>query len=285
VAQKQFTMTTEYKNYGLIIKQKDPTGYVLGSGQMPYEILQADGDWQNYLPEKEIQFTNGVEPFACVSYTILNCVEMLIKRKYGITRNYSDRFLAAISGTNNFRGNDPHAVCEFLRKIGVVPEEMYPFDATSFDDYYKPIPQALVDLANDFNKEWDFKHEYVPEVHEEITKALKSSPLLVAVPAWFRNAEGLYYRPGTMPDNHATTLIYERIGAFRRVFDSYENPHLKDIEWNTVPMVIKRFHIEKKEQVIHTTPLPSLPLWVKILEWFRSKWLLFKYFYKQNEQA
>lgn len=277
---------TKTKNYGLIIKQKDPTGYVLGSGQMPYETLQPDGDWQNYLPEKEVQFQNGVEPFACVSYTILNCVEILIKRKYGLTRNYSDRFLAAVSGTGDIRGNDPHAVCEFLRKIGVVPEEIYPFDAsvTSYNAFYAPISQELMDIASDFNKEWIFMHEYVPEVHEEITKALKSSPLLISVPAWYKNADGLYFRPQGAIDNHATTLIYERPGEFRRVFDSYENPHLKDIEWNTTPMVIKRFHIEKREQVIHSAPLPIIPLWVRILEWIRSKWLLFKYFYKQHEQ-
>lgn len=255
------------KNYGLKLDAPKPEDYIFGGGMMPYEVLEPDGDWSDSLPVTERQDLNGIEPSACVTFTVLNCVEMLIKKKYGITVNYSDRFLASISGTKE-GGNSPQVVCEFLRKIGVVPEEVLPFDSTidTFDKFYAGIPASLIKLAEEFKKNWDFTHEYVPTLPNEITKALRSSPLLISVSAWFKNHEtGLYERPPGMVDNHATTLISERIGEFRRVFDSYGDPYIKDIRYSDMPMQIKRFHIEKR--VPKKTLLDIIKvLWQKLLK-------------------
>ena len=55
-----------------------------------------------------------------------------------------------------------------------------------------------------------------------------------------------------MTDNHATTMFYERKGSFRRVFDSYadqkDDPAIKDVEWNAIPMAVKRFRIKKRTE-------------------------------------
>lgn len=253
------------KNYGLKLSIRKPEDYVLGGAQVVLSPLQPDGDWTTFLPVKEIQNLKGIEPFACVSYATLNCVEMLIKRKYGIERNFSDRFLAAISGTKDLMGNDPHAVGEYLRKVGAVSQETWPFDDTikSFEDFYAVVPPKLYELAKEFTDEWDFKHFYVNNDPESITKALQSSPLLISVPAWHLNADGFYYRPEGMYDNHATTLIYERVGAFRRVFDSYDAPLIKDLTWDTIPTQIKGFSITKKEK------LSTLPWWKILLNWLK----------------
>ena len=236
------------RNYGLKFDEIKKEDYIFGGGQVPKEILQPDGDWSSFLPAKEFQNLNGVEPYACVTFTLLNCVETLIKRKYGLDRNYSDRFLAAISGTKE-GGNSPQTVCEFLRKIGVVSQETWPFgpEITTFEAFYSPIPPKLQALASEFNAEWDFLHDYVPTGHKDITEALKCSPLLISVSAWYEN-NGIYYRPEGMQDNHATTMFYERNGEFRRVFDSYDNPHIKDVAWANIPMVVKRFWVQKKEK-------------------------------------
>src|SRR3990167_4962175 len=98
------------KNYGLIIEKPQKEDYIFGASPLPYEELQPDGDWTSFLPYKEIQNLNGIEPYACVSFTILNCVEILIKRKYGKDTNWADRFLAANSGTKE-GGNSPNVVC------------------------------------------------------------------------------------------------------------------------------------------------------------------------------
>lgn len=241
------------KKYGFKLDEIKPEDYIFGGGKIPTEILQSDSDWTSYLPEKEYQNLNNIEPYACVTFTVLNCVEILIKRQYGEDKNYSDRFLAAISGTKE-GGNSPQIVCEFLRKIGVVPQDLWPFDSSinTFEKFYSPIPPKLYELAKEFNEEWDFRHEYVPTNKESISAAIQSSPLLVSVPAW-NERNGKYYRPDGVPDNHATTMVYERLGDFRRIFDSYADgagdPAIKDIEWEMMPTVIKRFWIKKRKDV------------------------------------
>ena len=259
------------RNYGLKISEKKPDHYTLGGGMVPFKVLQLDKDWTPYLPIKEFQNLNGVEPYACVSFTILTCIEILIKRKYGLDRNYSDRFLAYVSGTKDKQGNDPHEVCEFLRKIGVPPEHFWPFDSAvdTFEKYYEQPAPKLYELAQEFNEEWDFKHEWVPEVAEEISRALTTSPLLISVPAWYEDENGLYYRPVMASDNHATACVYERLDAFRRAFDTYDAPHIKDVRWDCTPMMIKRFWISKK--VIHTFPSLWSRIWSIIKTLFNGK--------------
>ena len=122
------------KNFGLKIDYPKASDYVLGGiSPVPKENLQPDKDWTLFLPDTEKQ-NKGFETYACVSFTILNCVEMLILRKYGIKKNYADRFLAAVSGTKD-GGNSPQVVCEFLRKIGIVPEELWLFESDSFEKF------------------------------------------------------------------------------------------------------------------------------------------------------
>lgn len=253
------------RNYGLKFDTPDPEHYVFGSGKIPMEVIEEDGDWTPSLPTKEFQNLNGVEPYACVSFTILNCVETLIFKKYGLVRNYSDRFLAAVSGTKE-GGNSPHVVCEFLREVGVVPEEIFPFsqDINSFEKYYSPnpLPQELIDLAGEFRNEFDFFHDFVVSSPVAITAALKCSPLLITMYAWERLENGLYTKPTGFMDNHAIMLFSERQGEFRRIFDSYDQPNIKDIEWSSMPMVIKRFHITKKVAVV--TPSAE-SFWSKIV--------------------
>lgn len=235
--------------YGFIKDSIKSEDYVLGGGQVPFEVLRPFGDWTNDMPVKEFQNLNNVEPYACVIFTILNCVETLINVKYGIERNYSDRFLASVVNTRGV-GCSPQRACEFLRKVGVVPQDLWKFDETidTEDKFFEPLPAKLYELAQEFNKEWDFKHEYVPNNPEAISHALTSSPLLISVPAWYKAQNDLYYRPDGIHDNHATTLFCERPGAFRRVFDSYDHPYIKDITWDCIPEVVKRFSITRKSE-------------------------------------
>ena len=235
------------KKYGLkISKKKDPNAYKFGAS-LPIEILEPFGDWSNYLPVKEFQNLNNIEPYACVPFTILNCVETLIKRQYGEERNWSDRFLSYVTDTSD-GGSDPHECAEFLRKLGVPPQENWPFDSsinTTEKFFARPEPK-IYEIAREFLEEFDFKHEDVERKHEAISEALKCSPLLISVYAWKRNTDGLYIKPSGARDVHATTMFQERVGEFRRVFDSYDAPHIKDYDWNAMPEVIKRFWIKKR---------------------------------------
>ncbi len=253
----------QIKNYGLKLDIPDSRDYIFGA-TLPFTEVQSDGNWEAYLPEREFQNLFGVDPQACVSYTVLNCVETLIKKKYGIEKNFSERFLASISGTKE-GGNSPRTVCNYLRKCGVVPQEVWPFDSSvdTFEKYYEDIPQDIKNLALEFVNEWDFKYEIVPSTPQMITMALKCSPLLISVSAWFEK-DGKFYRPEGMTDNHATTMFYEREGEFRRVFDSYDKPCIKDVEWNAIPMQVVRFSIEKREKTVKKNWI--IDLWERLVD-------------------
>lgn len=235
------------KKYGLKLRPVSSKAYKFLGGQVPVEVLQPDMDWTPFLPEKEFQNLNMIEPYACVPFTILNCAETLIKRKYGLDRNYSDRFLATVIDTRK-GGCDPEDACEFLRKIGVPLQEEWPFDESinTTEKFFAKLPPKLYEIAQEFNKEWIFMYDVVPSVPSEISTALTCSPLLGSVYGWKRRPDGLYYRPKGYRDNHATTMFYLKEGEFRRYFDTYENPHIKDVEWGTVPMRVVRFWITKR---------------------------------------
>lgn len=271
---KRKTTKKEIK-YGLKFDEPSPEHWVFGSSEIPYEVLQSDGDWSNSLVVKERQDLNNVEPYACVVFTTLNCIEILIKRKYGIERNYSDRFLATVVNTRG-KGCTPQECCEFLRKIGVVPQDIYPFDETinTEDKFFAQIPSPLFEIAKEFNEEWDFKHEFVTPDSESITTALKSSPLLMSFYAWRLGSNGLYFRPEGATDNHAITLIYQRENEFRRIFDSYDTPFIKDLEWKDTPSVVKRFWIKKKVSVVEKKDNIITKLW----NWFLKEKLIFRDF-------
>lgn len=266
--------------YGLIFDKPSPEHYVFGSSSLPFEILQSDGDWQPYLPTKEYQNKQGTESYACVVFTLLNCIEILIKRKYGLERNYAEAFLAELAHTRENRGSSPQDVCEMLRKIGVPEEKDFPFDEWLLNN--SKITDALYQTALKITEEFEIGHEFVVPKHESITLALTSSPLMISVYAWERGENGLYYRPEGTSDTHATTLVYQRIGAFRRVFDTYPDSGgdvLKDYDWNSMPMIVKRFNIERKKKVL----VVSTSLWQRFWNWiFKQLSILNKF---RNERT
>lgn len=250
------------KKYNLIIDEIQPENYQLGGfGSLPKDIICPDKDWTPFLPKKELQ-AELYETWACATFTVLNCVEILIKAKYGIKENFSDRFLAVASGTTQ-GGNSPHTVAEFLRKIGAPPENVYPFNAESYDVFHQKIPQKIYDIALEFVEKYDFKHEFVRG--EDIDEALQYSPLLISVAAWFQK-DGIYYRPEGIRDNHATTYV-KREQDNRLVFDSYDSM-LKKVRLEDLPIIAKRFWIEKRVQNSKTKPF----FYAKIKEWIKYWW-------------
>ncbi|MCH8318196.1 MAG: hypothetical protein IIA88_06830, partial [Bacteroidetes bacterium] len=113
---------------GLILVPHELGGWELGSadsGIPSYvtEVLQEDGEWRGLFAPGEKQKRFGIESMACTVYNTLNICEALIKRKYKIDINFSDRWLAWASGITK-RGANPHDIAETLRKAGV-PEEQY----------------------------------------------------------------------------------------------------------------------------------------------------------------
>lgn|SRR3990167_2571337 len=255
------------KNYGYIpepiLIEKD---YVLGGyGNLGGLELQPDGKWDAFMPQIEHQNLHGIEPFACVSFTTTNAVEILARRKFNTQLNLSDRFLAKISGTDTLLGNSPQKVAETLRKMGDVPEALWPFteNINSFQKYYERVPEAIRGRALEFVAEYEFKHEYVNPSPAQLIQGLKHSPLGVSVYAWHKDDKEMYFKPLNTRDNHFTTLFSFEEGYFWRIFDSYDSS-VKFLRWDYQFGTAKRYALNR--QVVNKDA------WAQFLFWFKKAW-------------
>ncbi len=231
--------------------------YILGAGNVTHKILQENGNWDALLPDGEYQNKRGLETYDCTGFGTLNAVEAIMRTEFGVNENYSDRWVGIIAGTTE-GGNDPHVVCEAIRKYGLIPESMLPFsdDISTFEEYYSFKGSDMTECykaGRAWLEKYDFKHEWcfqpsqpLDEKMNNIKISLKYSPLGVAVNAWQTDSEGIYVRSGN--DNH-WVMIYS-YDDFVRIFDSYD-PFRKNLDPQYGFKYCKVFNIEKR-----TTPLP-----------------------------
>lgn len=243
------------KNYGLILTPRDPLDYeqVLGASKIHEEIRRPDGQWLADLPEGEIQQKAGAETMSCVSFATINCVEILQRVKFNELVNYSDRYLAIASDTTP-SGNSPKKVADTLRKVsGVIPEEDLPFadNITSFDMYHipKPLPDELHYKGQKWLTKYDFGYEWITPTPEEMMKALRYSPLGIAVEAWKKDEKG-YYIGGENP-NHWTCLVGFAEGDYWIAYDSYpetSGSYIKLLKWDYTFALAMSYSLKKKEE-------------------------------------
>lgn len=223
--------------------------YVLGgySDLASRPIVNPTGKWTPYLPSGESQSPSPGfgDTHNCTAFGTFDCLEPLMRCKFNIDQDNSERFLGIVAGTS-IVGNDPHTVAEALRKNGSAKEATLPYDAHLANQaaYYspKPPPARAVAEAQQWLGQWDFKHEWAVEPgtkldlknQQELLKtALKLSPVGVGLCAWYER-NNMYYRPEGAQDNHWAALVDYEEGQYWVVFDSYskDGTFLKKLEWN-----------------------------------------------------
>lgn len=203
---------------------KHNTGLIEGSGTkslwvggtIPYEVRLETGDWRPYCPTGEKQ-KDPAETMACVSFSCNNVLE--IQNKFlGVDVNYSDRFLAKMSGTTN-EGNRLDVVADTARTIGLVLESEYPSTHTTWQDFYAEVPQSVKDKAVKQVILYEFQTNDVAS----LKKQLKQCPLQVTIPQPY--------------PNHAVVLVHID-GTTAYYFDSY-SPFIKTIAVSKISAVLK----------------------------------------------
>ena len=242
--------------YGFIPPVIVPEDYWLGSGKLGSVVLNEKGDWREVLPELEIQRIN-FEPSACVSFGTLSALEILHRFFYGIEPNYSDRFLAKASDTNPNEGNTPKKVSETLRHFGSVPEEEWPMTQT-LEEYYKEIPQKLLDMGIGWLKKFEWGYEWTSK--ENLKSALQRSPVGVAVSAWRQNDKGEYIYFGSW--NHWCVLVAYDEQDRPIIWDSYDaglKTLVKDYDFGFPQLYL----LKKKEETAKS-------IWQRIIEAIRN---------------
>lgn len=246
----------------------------------------SSGHWfiEGHIPPGEWQANTSFDSFNCTGFGYTNRLEILWHRVKGIWRNFSDRWIAIVAGTVPGVGNDSHTVGEAGRKFGLLDEADLPFDSSiqTASQFYAPKPpsQTLLSKAKSFLEECVPLHDWVDSTPESLKYALQYSPLGVAVSAWFRGQDGLYYFPPGMKPNHDTTLVDYEEGSWWLIFDSYPDEtgsYLKRIKWDTV------FQYKSKRYILSPGIQETQSFFQKILDGMAK--LLKDYFAYQDAEV
>ena len=209
----------------LILDVIQPEHWVMGANsEIKGEPLVPNGDWTPYCPVGEIQKNTFFDSYNCTGFGLSNRLEMLYKRLFSLDKNFSDRGVGIVAGTKP-PGNSPYNVIEAVRHQGLLDEVDLPFDdfINNVTDYFSPSPltPSLAKKALAFLSFREPQHDWVSTDTSSLRYALKFSPLLITVTAWYRNEQGLYYCPPGMPNQHDTTLVKINDDGTKLVFDSY----------------------------------------------------------------
>lgn len=184
------------KNFGVIVGRR-PRDFVAGT--LPYQVRNESGNWKPYLPPGEWQ-RDVIDTMACVSFSLLNCIETQEKFLTGSQTNYSDRWLAMMSGTTP-QGNYLTVVADTVRKYGLVKEESWPTpDDFTWESYYEvPTSEKMAELKAEGQK-WlktrTLDYEWVGTDLNTILKELKHCPLQLIIPG--HAIEGFYEEADVM---------------------------------------------------------------------------------------
>lgn len=251
------------KNYGLIESIQDLGAYIFGDGNVPFVLYEENSDWTSSFVTYEHQSIPGFETLACTCFTVSTQIEIQLKKQYGVEKNYSDRWLAIVSGLNGTKGTDPQVVYEAVRKYGMIPEEMLPFDESikTAEEYFSfkgADREACFAEGRKWLAEYDFKHEWLwgsgtrPENYLEVIKdAQRSCCTGLSVSAW-KEARGEYVSDKGSVNNHFTLGVRFREGK-EQIFDTYEEDgtNLKILAKDHNIRRAKRIYITngKQEQV------------------------------------
>jgi len=242
----------DQSNHGLLLRPPSLTDYRLGGiSALPREVLQEDGQWHKYIPQVEYQTKCGLESMACVSFSALNCIEMLLHRKLKAKRNYSDRFLAKVSGTTH-SGNYLTAVAATIRNQGIVLETAWDWDeCMTWDQYYAEPPEGLMTQADVFVQKYIVEYEFV---HLDLMEALQYAPIQIAIDAYGPIVDGITQpKANSGPANHAITLVGYKEGEYWHVIDHYLLETRK-LAWEYPIPHAMRYHIEERN------PIPPMDL-------------------------
>lgn len=245
-------MNEEYQGGGLIFLPNSPEDWELGA-ITDKVVLFPDGDHTKYLSRGQHQYTNIFDPWVCTNIEeaceLEKCFNRLMEiyptvrpilEKLGFLDDQgkcqiSHRALAVTSGTKPGVGNSFKAGLEVIRKIGFVPDKMWPsMDTMDEAEYFKPLPKEVADFQGEILKYFDVNYESLKvgyntgcvENHADLKEARKYGGLIGAVGSPYNYENGVVV--GSKGDkgsihgyNHAISIYGETVPN-DLIRDSYE---------------------------------------------------------------
>lgn len=185
-------MPEEIINHGVLLGQR-PEDWIAGAiSGIPFEIRNPKRDWRPYLVKKEYQKAKE-DSMSCVSFSAISAIEMQEKFLTGKESNYSDRFIAKMSGTTK-DGNYLYKVGDAIRNLGLVKEESYPAPPNfTFAQYHAPISEPklsqLLAEGQEWKQRWEVRTEFINNsigiwynIKEDLMHHLQQAPLQIVIP-------------------------------------------------------------------------------------------------------
>jgi len=247
-------------------------------GFVPKIIFRPDMQWDFYRPVGELQKRKDRDKMACVTFSAMNCIETIINffiaviadeelqkqfnnqdlyeikeivkvfKHFGLIKNNqcecSDRYIAKLSGTTE-RGNNQNNVAQAIRHFGLVPEDLWPY-VHDFNEYYKNIPDNIIQKGKELLEYIKFNHEWVAP--KNFNTERKYGPIQTSIYAgggWRGN--GIYPRQ-VYKRNHAIDTDGFVWKEYDKVLDSYK-PFDKKVAWDSDLGWGKLFSIHLKKPI------------------------------------
>jgi hypothetical protein len=198
----------QIKQTGLLFRL-DPQDYKTGASPLVLIDINPSGDWTKYKPNEEKQSREFTfDTMSCTTFSALNCIETWVNyfidnkkfttkqiqemNKLGFMAdgkfNASDRFTAIMSNTMR-NGNYFQAVLDSIRRDGLLPEALLPFDKNlkKWDEYHNKniITQDMKDTARKILDIIEVSYEWCsfsPETVSLVYSSLKQCPIQGAIP-------------------------------------------------------------------------------------------------------
>jgi hypothetical protein len=201
-----------------------------------YKEVVADGQWDAWLVDKELQYGITFDTLNCTGFATLNAIEIQQFQQTGVQENYSDRFLAHIDGLTDF-GNTITAPPDAIRKLGVCKESTWSWprldpNFTKVEYIFTPPPQTAYDEGVEWLKRWKLMYELLIDTQPAtLIYHLKHVPLNVissVCPGW--GTDDVVQGCG-IGNGHEYTIYGYDEGNFWKVLDHYDKDK-KKLAWN-----------------------------------------------------
>lgn len=273
---------------GFIAPQIEADHFVLGGfgeDTLSASVIKVDGNWFKYLPSFESQLQKTFDSDGCTVYGTLNALETYQRFIENKETNYSDRFVYNAVGVNP-PGDDPHHVITVIRGSGLVLENDFKSEVDSLTTFMTPRPlttDLIVKGKQWFQKWMSPSHIWIitPSTKpEDIVRILKEQLLRgtvsISVCAWFQDADGLYYSPDNMQNEHwAECYNVDDTGIY--VFDSYLDARtgsfLKKLRLDHNIQYAKRYNLNPVDPTVKKNWLQDIirSLWEMVFQLMKKK--------------
>jgi hypothetical protein len=245
------------KNWGLDLKKEEADqseeDWMFGAQDLSCLTDGLLGDRFKYLPMGEVQQGSRGDMMDCASRSPINVLEtklncllqnhvlpheqwfrekgyiVAVKTPTGLLETFalSDAFIAITSGTTKM-GNSIKAPIDAIRKRGVIPKAMLPFESgMSWEEYHDSsrITGEMYALGQEFLSKVSTNYQKIPA--PLFKEANKKDMICLAGFAWPEpNKNGEYPRVSYAP-NHAWMNIKDEYFAFDNYIDAIDGDFIK----------------------------------------------------------